>query len=123
MKHLWETEHQYYCNDGNYYHAGCHATYETLPEFLQEEGDADLDYNLVFRWDWKEGEDHGLGAYNGDDYYRHARLHVYIMNQRKGAFRSAEVKVCRADEPSILEYLSLRFNHLMSLWQPLGDPA
>ncbi len=113
--HLWEAKHRYYCNDGNYYANGTHAMHETWAEFLSEEGDADPDYNMVFRWDWKEGEDDGLGDYNGDDYYRHARFHLYFMGQRKGAFRSAEVKVCRADELSIIEYLRPRWEYMASI--------
>lgn len=118
-KHLWEVDHPYYCNDGNYYANDTHTLYETFDEFLSKENEADIDYNLVFRWDWKEGEDHGLGAYKGDDYYRHARFHVYFMGQRKGAFRSAEVKVCRADEPAIIQYLKPRLERLKAIWEPL----
>lgn len=120
MSHIWEAAHPYYCNDGNYYARGTHVLHETWPEFLSEEGDVDMDYNLVFRWDWKEGEDWGLGDYGGDDYYRHARLHIYFMGQRKGAYRSAEVKVCRADEDSIRAYLEPRFHYLMSMWAPFA---
>lgn len=118
-KHLWEVKHDYYCNDGNYYAKDTHVIHESWPEFMEAEGDADMDYNLVFRWDWREGEGWELGSYNGDDYYRHARLRIYFMGQRKGMFRSAEVKVCRADEPSIIEYLRPRWENLKAMWEPL----
>lgn len=118
-KHLWEVDHAYYCNDGNYYARDCGSEHKSWGEFIAEEGDADLDMNLVFRWDWKEGEDQGLGEYTGDDYYRHARLHLYFMGQRKGAFRYSIVEVCRADEPAIIAYLQPRLDHLMSLWAPM----
>lgn len=119
-RHLWDVDHDYYCNDGNYYANDTHAIYETWAEFIEAEGDADMDYNLVFRWDWREGDGWELGAYNGDDYYRHARLCVYFMGQRKGLFRSAEVKVCRADEAAIIAYLKPRWENLKEMWEPLS---
>lgn len=120
-KHLWEADHAYYCNLGNYYANDCGARYKTWDAFLSEEGGADLDMNLVFRFDWYEGEDHGASAFNGDRYYRNGLLHVFFMGQRKGAYRFASVEVCRADEPAVLEYLAPRWEHMRALWAPLSE--
>jgi hypothetical protein len=119
MAHLWEVEHPYYCSDSNYFDSNCHAEYKTLAMFLEEHGAADLDMNLVFRWDWREGEDWGAGEYTGDDYYRNGRLELFYVGQRKGLFRSVSVEVCRRDEPAVLAFLEPRFQHLLSMWRPI----
>lgn len=123
MKHLWEAEHSYYCSEFNYYNNETTARYKTLGAFLEAEADADLDYNLVFRWDWHEGEGWELIPYNGDDYYRNGEFKVFFVGQRKGLFRSAVVEVCRADEPAVIEYLRPRMQHLVELWEPLTAPS
>lgn len=120
MTHLWESGHDYYCNEGNFYSNDCGAHYKRLSEFLEAEGEADLDYNLVFRWDWVEGEDCGAQGFNGDVNYRNGLLKVFFMGQRKGLFRFATVEVCRADEGAVKEYLEPRFKHMMELWSPLS---
>lgn len=113
--HLWEVEHAYRTENS----VDESRTFESWAEFLQEFGDADDDYNLVFRWTWLEGADHELGDFNGDPYYRHAILRVYFVAQRKDFWWSRDVKVCRADEPAIIDYLRPRMHYLMSLWSPL----
>jgi len=123
QKHLWEVRHPYYCNEGNYYAPGCDQpteTYKTFSEFLAEEGDTDADMNLLFRFDWREGGDWGHGAaFNGDLYYRNGVLLLFWMLQRKGLYWWTKVEVCRADEPSVIEFLRPRLAHLLRLWEPL----
>lgn len=102
-KHLWETEHPYYCNDANYYAADCRSEWSSWAEFFADEGNADKDYNLLFRWDW-EG----------------SVLKLYFMGQRKGKFRIAHVAVDRTDEPAIRKWLRGRWRHLRRLWAPLA---
>lgn len=118
--HLWEVKHDYYCNEGNYYASeSVGAEYKAWPEFISAEGDSDLDMNLVFRWDWREGDDWGAGEFNGDVNYRNGHFLVFFMGQRKGLYRYARVEVCRADEPAILEYLKPRWEHMQKLWAPM----
>lgn len=121
-KHLWEVDHPYYCSESNYYSRECHSSYRSWPEFLAEEGESDPDYNLVFRFDWREGEDWGVGEYTGDPYYRYAQLWIFWIGQRKGLFRTTCTEVCRADEPAIIEFLKPRLTHLLRLWEPLEPP-
>lgn len=116
MKHLWEVEHSYYCEEGG---ESTTYRYRCLAEFMAKMEDADMDYNLLIRWDWREGAGWDLGEYNGDDNYRHAKLHLYFMHQRHGVKSTSIIDVCRADEPAIIEYLRPRIVHLMALWQPL----
>jgi hypothetical protein len=119
-KRLWEVKHSYYCNDGNYYDNNCVFEYKSWRDFLEDMGDADLDYNLPFRWDWSEIDpETEESTYKGDNYYRNGKLHIYWMQQRKGRFIISIVDVCRADEPSVVEYLKPRHAYLKSLWEPM----
>lgn len=123
--HLWEVEHPYYCNEGNYYARGGdhpHQHYKCFADFARAEGDADLDMNLVFRWDWYEG---GMGGspFTGDENYRNGQLSVFIMGQRKGLYRWAIVEVCRADEADVRAYLEPRWRRLQELWSPFAALA
>jgi hypothetical protein len=55
-KHLWEVDHSYYMNEGNYFQSGMHTEYKRWGEFIEEWGEyTDLDLNYVVRWDWHEG--------------------------------------------------------------------
>lgn len=119
-KHLWEINHPYYCNLGNYYSNEPGDEFKSFTDFLAEHGESDFDMNLVFRFDWKEGEDHDAGAYTGDDNYRNGRLEIFWMGQRKGLYRFSTVEVCRADEPAVLKFLKPRWEHMKQLWEPLS---
>jgi len=119
--HLWEQKHPYYCNEGNYFDNNCSSEYQSWPNFLSEASEEDLDMNLIFRFDWYEGEDYGASDFNGDPYYRNGRLLLFYMGQRKGLYRWAEVSVCRADEPSVIEFLKERWNHMKLLWAPFSE--
>jgi hypothetical protein len=122
-KHLWEVNHSYYCNEGNYFSNECGKHYKSWADFLDEMGSADKDLNLLFRWDWTETtyDDEGeeKPAFNGDVNYRNGRLSMFYMQQRKGKFTYCTVEVCRADEPAVIAYLKPHLDHLTSLWAPL----
>lgn len=118
MAHLWEPEHPYYCNEGNYYTAqDVGETYDSWESFLEGFGDSDLDLNLVFRWDWKRADP--------EEEREHDTLLVFNMQQRKGKFCYAEVSNIREeDEPSVRLWLQARLDHLLRLWAPLShSPA
>ena len=115
--HIWEIDHPYYCNEGNYYarESVC-SEYKRWQDFLEEYKDADLDLNLIFRFDWVEEED----SYTGDDNYRNGKLKIFWMGQRKGLYRYSIVEVCRADELSVIQFLKPRWEHLRLLWEPIS---
>lgn len=119
--HLWEAEHPYYASEGNYFENGLHYTYKSWSDFLAEWEDADMDMNHIYRWDWSEGEDAGAGAYMGDDNYRNGVLKLFYIGQRKAICLSCEAAVCRADEPAVLAFLKLRYEHLLTMWTPLSN--
>ena len=122
-KHLWEANHPYYCNDGNYFSNDTVFYYNSWSEYLDEFGDADRDMNLVFRWDWKipDPNDYDLAGEFGEpeELPVEETLHLYHMGQRKGAFYVHIVDVERSDEESIREYLTDYAEHLKKIWEPL----
>lgn len=117
---LWEVNHPYYCSED----AECGIHFERWQDFLKDEGGADLDMNLLFRFDWEaphEDDDPNEPIlWKGDENYRDCRLLLFFMGQRKGLFRYATIDVCRSDEPSIRTWLEKRFEHMMSLWEPFS---
>lgn len=116
MKHLWEVKHPYYCAEGCYYVGGysypeVHSEFESFKDFLAEWKDADVDYNLLFRFDWVEA---------GPDYeLEQDQLRLYFFMQRKARPHSIHVTVTKADEPAVIEYLKPLFAHMLELWEPL----
>ncbi|MGO7115546.1 hypothetical protein ACCS79_03440 [Rhizobium johnstonii] len=120
IKHLWQVEHDYYCSENNYFNGDQHRRWKSWAEFTDEFGNSDIDQNLVFRFDWKEGKANGLPEHNGDDYYRNGELQVCFIGQRRGLFFCSTVEVCRADEPSVIAWLKPRHEHLFKLWEPLA---
>lgn len=122
-KHLWEVDHPYYMTEGNYFSRDCHSTFKSWQDFLSEWENTDLDMNYVVRWDWLEGEDWGTGEFTGDVNYRNGRLMIQIVGQRKAALHSLEIEICRADEPSVIEWLTPRFEYAQIMWEPFGGPA
>lgn len=121
-EHLWETKHPYYCNDANYFTDSRNdhgvTRHESWAAYLEEFAlsSTDLDLNLVFRWDWKRPEEDGYGEFAPDD-----ALHLYHMQQRRGAFWVHIVRVTETDEDSVREYLSAYAEHMRLLWSPLLD--
>lgn len=114
MAHLWEADHPYYAAEGNYFDNSCHLDYDSWADFEDEEAGADIDYNLVYRWDWREGEDWEIPP--GE-----AHFCVYFIGQRKALARSATVKVKREDEPAIIAYLLPRYQRIREIWAPFSD--
>jgi hypothetical protein len=119
MKHLWEVKHPYYCNEGNYYAPGMEQPYTehaSWQDFLDDEGDSDLDMNLLFRWDWRKADPDEENWGNKEDV-----LLLFYMGQRKGLYRWVEVQVTDADEPAVKQWLTNRWNHLQRLWRGISD--
>lgn len=115
-KHLWEADHPYYCTLSDFLSGETQHNYESWGDFLTVMSDSDMDYNLVFRWDW-------YSASNPEHEIEADVLQIFIMQQRKGKFVSAQIQVDPTDEPAVIEWLRPRLNHLMELWQPLSQHA
>ena len=116
---LWEADHPYYCNLGNYYSNDCGARYKTWSEFIASEGDADLDMNLVFRWDWINMDESDNWPSDERPYSTGDELHIFTVQQRKGVVAEITIVVERSEEPQVIAWLQPRWEHLQRLWQPL----
>ena len=120
---LWEIKHPYYCEEQQYFtNQSTTGKYKSWSEFIENEGNNDPDYNLLFRWDWSETEIKNDIDYSEDENYRNGELKLYWMLQRKGFHRSSIISVCRTDEPNVKEWLTERWQHLQKLWSPISGP-
>lgn len=117
-QHLWETDHPYYCAEGNYHSRDCHTRYESWDLFTQtmfHSGDRDL--NLIYRWDWLAAEP--------DDPEDTDELQLFFMLQRKAIACSATITVTKDDEPAIRKWLTECAQTIRDMWAPLhldGQP-
>jgi hypothetical protein len=113
VTHLWEIDHPYYCNEGNFFKTGQHQRWDSWQDFRDETlyvtGDRDL--NLLFRWDWRKPGHHD---WDGAEY-----LLVFFVIQRKGFNCSAEIAVTADDEPEIRAWLVECATALRETWTPL----
>lgn len=123
MAHLWEIDHPYYCSESNFYSNEPGDRFETWDDFLFDYRDSDPDLNLIFRFDWREGEDNGARDFTGDANYRNGNLQIFWLRQRKGIFACSEIEVCRADEPAVIAFLRPRWDLMRKLWEPLSNAA
>lgn len=108
-KRLWEARHPYRCHELPWHDPEATRHWYTWAAFFEEEGDADLDLNLLVRWDWRAAEE------TGDEV-----LFLAFLTQRKGFLRTATVDVTREDELAVLRYLRPRWTRLRQIWAPLS---
>lgn len=111
-------KHNYYCNLGNYHSNDSLQEFESFDDFLEEYGDADIDYNLIFRWDVKEVEedDEEDRSENHSGYF----MEVFFMQQRRGHFVPSLIKeVTERDVPKIVKLLKKHRKYLNEIWAPL----
>jgi len=107
-------EHPYYCSDSNYYSNEASQRFETMTEFLDEWEGADLDMNLIFRWDIKPRGD--TGAETG----RYCAK-VFIMLQRKGIFMPVYIAHINEAEAERFETLAQQhWTTIQALWNPIS---
>lgn len=109
-------DHPYYCSDSNFYSNEPRMRYETLEEFLEEWEDADIDMNLIFRWDVHVRDEDNE---NFDDYGPYY-AEVFIIHQRKGIFRPIWIDSVREEDYEIFTaLLSKHYARLKEVWEPL----
>jgi hypothetical protein len=109
MKHLWEVEHPYYCADSQW-----EWDFESWDAFLSEMIGADLDFNLMVRWDWRNSND-------SDEELKADVLHLTYVRQRKGELVTYNVTVDKQDERRIMQFLFDRWQHLSKTWEGISD--
>ncbi|MEU0393869.1 hypothetical protein ABZ208_14000 [Streptomyces sp. NPDC006208] len=113
MTHLWEIDHPYYANEGNYYKGGLHNLFASWDEFTTSTFfDGDRDLNLVYRWDWRKPGHH---EHEGAE-----TLLLFFMLQRKAICCSAEIPVTEADEPRVRWFLQDCAQTMRQIWEPIA---
>ena len=104
-------KHPYYASDSNYYSRDAAQHYNTWADFYEEFFDADIDMNLVYRWDITERDKSGR-------YY----MEVFVICQRKGIYMPIMIDyVDEKDVPQIIEFMKPHFEKLLSIWNPLSE--
>lgn len=102
-------DHDYYCSDTNYFSNDARIEYDTFADFYEEFHDADVDMNLVFRWDLHERE-------NSERHY----LELFMIQQRKGIFTPIFINYFdEKDVPLFLKYINPHIEKIKSIWRPL----
>lgn len=109
------TNHDYYASSSNYYSNEAGNEWNTWSEFYQEFREADVDMNLVYRWDISLIDD-SKGHVDGN-----YQMQVIIIGQRKGLYLPHTIsRIFEIDLPEILLYLKPHFQKLISIWQPIS---
>lgn len=100
-------DYDYYCSDNNYYSKDAGMSWDSFQDFYNEYKDADVDMNLIFRWDVRSNEDKSFC------------MEVFIMQQRKGIFAPHFIQEVReSDFNDIKTLLQPHFDKLTKNWLP-----
>lgn len=112
---LKETNHSYYCSEGNYFKRDASpATFETWRDFAEEWNISkhDDDYNHIFRFDILKKE-------NEDKF----ELYLFFIKQRKGIFMAVIInQITESDMPKIEQFLRERWEYLKAQWEEFSSP-
>jgi hypothetical protein len=106
--------HPYYCS-GNYYSNEPFAKWNNWSEFYNEWHNADVDMNMVFRWDISNHDDDNLelGKY----------MRIIIIQQRKGILFEHHIqKLFEYGVKQIVDYLEKHWQNMQALWNPILSP-
>lgn len=102
-------EHPYYASDSNYFSNDASTEWTTFSDFYEEYKDADVDMNLIYRWDIAQREE-------SKRYY----AKIFIIGQRKGIYAPHYISyIDETDVPNFIELVSKHKKVLLELWQPL----
>lgn len=104
-KHLWEIKHSYYCAEGSI------LEHDSWENFLEDMGDADKDYNFLFRWDWIIDEDEEEPT---------DKMFLHYMLQRKAVHLTYVVKVKKEEELKIKQFLENKWQYMKNIWEPFS---
>lgn len=103
-------DHDYYASGQNFYSNDASLHYNTWADFYEEFHDADVDLNLVFRWDIRQREQS-----------KRCYMQIIMIVQRKGIYMPVHIDyVDEQDVPQIMEFMRPHFQKLLSIWQPLS---
>lgn len=103
-------EHPYYCSTSNYHSNTANKEWETATDFLNDYENADIDMNLIFRFDVRQDDESGL--YNAE---------VFVIHQRQGLFAPHYIKSITEDEAErFAQLLTNHWNVLHKVWAPIA---
>ncbi len=109
-------KHSYYASGSNYYSNDAGGSFATWQDFYAEFRSADIDMNLIYRWDLHEREDEATDEKLGSYY-----MEVFFIHQRKGVYAPFIIhNVLESDLESIKELMSKHWEHLQELWNPIS---
>jgi len=110
-------EHPYHCSTNNYYSNNATKTYENFSDFLEDFGDADIDLNLIFRFDIHEVEPDDEEGRKEGTYY----AWIFIIHQRKGIFGPTIINsFTEEDEIIAIPLLLAHWEVLKKMWEPIS---
>lgn len=109
MRHLWEYDHSFYCEEAGPDRRERCDSWLAFTETLRFDGDRDM--NLLFRWDWC----HDSSSAAPDE------LALFFMHQRKGQFWSVTIQVTAEDEPAVRTWLYECAVAMRETWEPFLD--
>lgn len=115
MKHLWEVDHPYHMNEGNYFRRGDHVNYPSWDGFLSDWGHDKLDIqaNRIHRFDAYDTPDRDIER----GYFE---ITFYRVIQRKGFCMSQSVYVPKAREQEVIDYLRPFYEQEKAIWAPFS---
>ena len=110
-------KHPYYCDAENYYCSDCATEWRNMTEFLDEYEDANLQLNLIFRFDVDADYYDNRDEKSKQEYY----ARVFIMHQRKGIFVPHLIRSVSEEEAQRFEkFLKRSWEEMKKIWKPLS---
>lgn len=101
-------DHPYFCNDNNYYSNKAAENYSCWEDFYDDWSGADIDMNLIFRFDIIQDEETNLYS-----------MKIFFILQRKGIFKPVSIKSVREDNvEEIIKLLTKHHKRLKEIWLP-----
>lgn len=115
LRDLVESDHPYHSANYNYYSNEATVEHDSLKAFLDEFEDADIDMNLVFRWDVKD-----TSPEDSDE--EDITIYVYLLQQRKGIYSPQIIEDFEKDQlPRFRKYLQKHYKRLQEIWSPISE--
>lgn len=103
---LWEYDHPYRMEEGNFYKAGKEHYYSDWEDFIGEWGGEDVDLNRIHRWDFDKDDEEGT-----------LTLNLYYVLQRKAILLSCHILITDDDQSRIREFLKPHAELNTKLWE------
>nr|WP_315212279.1 hypothetical protein [uncultured Flavobacterium sp.] len=102
-------DHDYYASNSNYYSNEASTKWNSFDDFYSEYINADIDMNLIYRWDIKKDDEENL------------YMEIFIIKQRKGIYAPQFIKnVSEKDFDKIRELLQPHLDKLANIWLPFS---